>query len=126
MIKDYRIAQATERLQLGSLWQDGNWVFVQWDGKPMHPQTPTDWFAKFQVRHNLPHRKFHALRHTSATLLLTDGTNIKTVAARLGHSKITTTNRYVHNITSADEAAAASFAALLDRKTPEKSGTMNK
>lgn len=116
ILKQHKAAQMTERLQLGSLWQDGNWIFTQWNGKPMYPDTPSLWFRKFQERNNLPHRKFHALRHTSATMLLTDGTNIKTVAARLGHSKITTTNRYVHNITSADEAAANIFDDMFSPK----------
>ena len=70
--------------------------------KPMYPTTPTQWFSKFQKRNDLPHRKFHALRHTSATLLLSNGTNIKNVATRLGHTQLKTTNRYVHAVEQAE------------------------
>ena len=44
---------------------------------------------------------------------LTSGTNIKTVAARLGHTQLSTTNRYVHALRDADEAAAETFAELV-------------
>ena len=58
--------------------------------------------------------KFHALRHTSATLLLSNGTNIKNVATRLGHAQLKTTNRYVHAIEEAEKAAANALETLLD------------
>ena len=54
----------------------------------------------------LPHKKFHALRHTSATLSLIYGNDIKTVGERLGHSQMKTTNRYLHAIEEADRRAA--------------------
>ncbi len=109
MLKDYQIEQKLTRLKLGSQWQGDNWIFTQWNGKPMNPMTPTEWFNDFLKRYDLQHRKFHALRHTSATLLLTNGTNIKEVGSRLGHKKLSTTNRYVHEVASADAAAAQAF-----------------
>jgi integrase len=66
-------------------------VFTEEDGYVMNPQTPTKQFSKFLNRHNIRHLKFHGLRHTSATLLLANGYNIKTVSTRLGHSDIKTT-----------------------------------
>ena len=62
-------------------------------------------------------RKFHALRHTSATLLLSSGTNIKNVASRLGHSQLKTTDRYVHAIEEADRQAANTFDTLFTATT---------
>ena len=92
----------------------GNWIFTQRDGSPMHPSTPTHWFSKFLKKNHIPHRKFHAIRHTSATLLLSSGTDIKTVSARLGHTDISTTNRYVHAISESDKKAAKTFDAILN------------
>ena len=109
----YRKDQSAERQRLGDRWEDGDWIFTQWDGKPMNPQTPTRQFSKFLARHGIPHRKFHALRHTSATLLLMAGTNIKSVASRLGHTQLSTTNRYVHALRDADETAAMTFEGLV-------------
>ena len=79
----------------------------------MYPTTPTQWFAKFLKRNSLPHRKFHALSHTSATLLLSNGTNIKNVAARLGHTQLKTTNRYVHAVEQAERQAANTLELIL-------------
>ena len=70
----------------------------------------------FQKRNDLPHRKFHALRHTSATLLLSNGTNIKNVATRLGHTQLKTTNRYVHAVEQAERQAANTLELLLGGK----------
>lgn len=70
-------------------------------------------FSDFLKRNGLPHKKFHALRHTSATLLLVSGANIKNVSARLGHAQITTTNRYVHAIEEADRVAGDTLGNIV-------------
>lgn len=77
--------------------------------RTLNTTTPTSWFREFQERHEIPHHKFHALRHTSGTLLLSRGANIKTVASRLGHTQLSTANRYVHALEDADKAAADSL-----------------
>ena len=119
MLRKYRAEQNEYRLSLGDAWHGGEWVFIQADGKPMYPTTPTLWFSKFQKRNDLPHRKFHSLRHTSATLLLSNGTNIKNVASRLGHTQLKTTNRYVHAVEQAERDAANTLELILggNRKT---------
>lgn len=114
MLKQFKAVQAQTQLTLGDRWQGDNWIFTQADGKPMYPTTPTQWFSKFLKRNGLEHKKFHALRHTSATLLLSNGTNIKNVASRLGHSQLKTTNRYVHAVEQAEREAANTFETLLN------------
>ncbi|MEA4831025.1 MAG: site-specific integrase [Oscillospiraceae bacterium] len=113
LLKQYRTEQTVWQMSLGDRWAGEGWIFIQDDGKPMNPQTPTKWFSEFLKRHDIPHRKFHALRHTSATLLLSSGTNIKNVASRLGHTQLSTTNRYVHALKDADENAAMIFEKLI-------------
>ena len=90
----------------GNQWREHDWLFTQDNGEIMNPQTPTKQFSKFLERNHLKHRKLHSLRHTSATLLLYGGVNIKQVQERLGHGDITTTNKYLHYISEADEQAA--------------------
>ena len=61
--------------------------------------------------------KFHELRHTQATLLLASGEDVKTVQARLGHSKASTTlDMYAHAIPEKDKEAAQLIGDLLNGK----------
>lgn len=105
-----------ERMKLGTAWNGDDWVFTQWDGSIMHTQTPSRQFDKFLKKNGIPHRKFHSLRHTSATLLLYNGTDLKTVQERLGHADFTTTNKYLHLVEQADADAADNLEQLLEKR----------
>lgn len=74
------------------------WVFTQEDSpEPMHPDTPTSYFQRFGKRYGIEHFHPHKLRHTSASLAITHGADVVSVAARLGHSDSSTTLRmYAH------------------------------
>lgn len=74
------------------------WVFTQ-DGtpEPMHPQSPTRYFHKFGKRYGIADFHPHKLRHTSASLAITNGADIVSVSERLGHSDTAVTLRmYAH------------------------------
>ena len=74
------------------------WVFTQ-DGtpEPMHPQSPTRYFHKFGKRYGIADFHPHKLRHTSASLAITNGADIVSVSERLGHSDNAVTLRmYAH------------------------------
>ena len=88
LVKMLQQQHQEDKHRLGDRWKGDDWVFTQWNGEIMNPQTPTKQFDKFLKRHNLKHRKLHSLRHTSATLILYGGVNIRQVQARLGHSEI--------------------------------------
>lgn len=47
------------------------------------------------LENNIPYRKFHDLRHTFATLLLSHGANLITVKELLGHSSVKITEIYL-------------------------------
>lgn len=107
LLKEYKIKQAEEKDGVGSLWKGSDRLFTTWDGKPMHPDTISKWFPKFLARHNLPHIKFHALRHTSISMLIREGVHPKAISTRAGHSNISTTmDIYGHLLKSADREAA--------------------
>ena len=74
------------------------WVFTQDDSpEPIHPDTPTRYFQRFGKRYGIEHFHPHKLRHTSASLAITHGADVVSVAARLGHSDSSTTLRmYAH------------------------------
>ncbi|MCM1166046.1 MAG: site-specific integrase [Lachnospiraceae bacterium] len=113
LLKMLKAEKIKNTQRLGSQWIGGNWVFTQWNGEMMNPMTPTKQFSKFLNRNGLKHRKFHSLRHTSATLLLYAGVNIKQVQGRLGHGDIETTNKYLHLIEEADIEAVNKLDIML-------------
>lgn len=114
LLKEHRLQQTKELFKLGDKWIKSNKVFTQWNGKPIHPDTLTGWFAKFVKKNNLPPIHLHSLRHTNATLLIASGADLRTVSKRLGHSNMTTTsNIYTHAIQSADERAAELLEDIL-------------
>ena len=106
MLLQYKQEQDRLKQSLGTAWEGDDWIFIQDTGCIMYPTSPTEMFSDFLERNGLPHRTFHSLRHTSATMSLINGTDIKSVAARLGHSQIKTTNRYVHAIETTERKAA--------------------
>ena len=118
VLKKHKIEEKKKMLSLGKLWRGGefetNFVFTQNDGKPMHPDTPSKWFAKLIERRDLKKIIFHQLRHTSATMLINSGVNIKALSARLGHSDVSTTlDIYSHQLRSVDEAAAKKMENIM-------------
>lgn len=117
LIKLLHSEKQRQAQELGSAWIDGQWLFTQWNGEIMNPQTPTKQFSKFLKKNGLKHRKFHSLRHTSATLLLYGGVNLKQVQERLGHGDISTTNKYLHCLAEADEEAANILQNMLITQT---------
>ncbi len=92
----------------------------------MYPDTPYKAFKKFIKRYNatieneddkLPEITLHDLRHTSATLLIADNVDVKTVSNRLGHAQTSTTmNIYAAALKKKDEEAANSLEDMLKRK----------
>lgn len=61
--------------------------------------TLNDLLARHCIQANIPIITIHALRHTHASLLLFAGVSIASVARRLGHSSMTTTQKtYLHII----------------------------
>ena len=74
------------------------WVFNQ-DGTPdpMHPQSPTRYFKKFGAKYGIEDFHPHKLRHSSASIAITNGADVVSVSERLGHSDTAVTLRmYAH------------------------------
>lgn len=112
LLEQLRRSQRKDCLRAGTGWNSECCIFGD-KGIMLHPTTPTGWWRKFLRRNGLPHRPLHALRHTSATLLLANGVDIKTVSARLGHSSLEVTEIYLHLVTEADRRAAEVMEGIL-------------
>lgn len=126
LLNHWKIEQAQLRLSLGDKWEGDNYIFIQWNGRLMNPSTPYHTFKDIIEKYNktvtdealkLPNIRFHDLRHTSATLLISAHTDIKTVSARLGHAQTSTTmNIYAHSFKKLDEVASDTLEDILKDK----------
>ena len=108
LLKALKSEQKLAQFSMGSKWIDSGYVFVGDNGEPMHPHRPYKWFVNFLEKNNLPKITFHALRHTNASLLLAEGTDIVTLSGRLGHAdKNVTLNVYSHLLKSKEKQASS-------------------
>ena len=74
--------------------------------QPWNPDTMTHRYERYAARVGIP-SSLKELRHYSATQLLSNGVNLRTVAGRLGHAEGSTTLRfYAQFARPADQAAA--------------------
>ncbi len=116
MLRKYRQWQIEQRFKAGDQWCECDRLFTSWNGQPIHPDTITNWFAKFIKRSELPYVTLHSLRHTNATLMIAEGTDVCTVSRRLGHANTATTlNIYAHALKSKDREAANTIERTLSR-----------
>lgn len=124
--KNYRKEQLQYRMAIGDKWEGSNFVFIQSNGRQMHLDTPYNTFKKIIRRYNekiidqdkmLPEIPLHGLRHTSATLLISQNMDVRTVSNRLGHAQTSTTmDIYSHALKRMDEKAADVFEDLFSKK----------
>src|SRR5690625_761527 len=119
-IEKLKLQRKTEQFALkkDDRWRKGKHDFVLCDetGKPFHPQSMANWWKRFLKRHKLKYINIHALRHTSATLLINEGVHPKIISERLGHADIKTTmNIYGHALKKADKIATAKLDNVLFR-----------
>lgn len=114
LLEGYKAEQDKLRQDLGELWENNDRLFTQWNGSPMHPNTPATWFAKFCKRTGMRYINVHGLRHTNASLRINDGADIATISASLGHSNITTTlNVYTHEYEEIKAKSAANLGNMI-------------
>ena len=66
------------------------------NGKLLTPNFITVKHKELLEKHNLPHIRFHDLRHSCATLLISKGIPLEKIKEWLGHADITMTERYAH------------------------------
>jgi integrase/recombinase XerD len=70
-------------------------LFLRADGKPLTPTALDGMLRKLLARAGFGHRgRAHLFRHTTATLMLEGGADIRYIQAMLGHAELTTTQIY--------------------------------
>jgi integrase len=115
---DATTAEALKRLK--RLHQNlGPWILTVGE-RPVNPERIGAWWRRARDRAGVDSRwRLHDLRHWSATMSISRGHDIRTVANRLGHANPAMTLRvYAHAVESADGPVATMLGQILDEAEP--------
>jgi len=87
-------------------------LFTDTKGNPLKGKNVSTKWKKILVDCNIPHKKFHTIRHTYASMLLKNGVDIETVAELMGHSAISITQIYLHSSNNQKQEAVNKLNSL--------------
>jgi len=105
-LKQHRVRQLEAKLKSGAAWKDHDLVFCNYYGTFIDTSTLHKQFNDLLQVAGLPPMRFHDLRHSAATILLSMGVHPKIVQELLGHSNINMTlNTYSHVLPSMQQDA---------------------
>lgn len=112
-LKQHRTLQLQARLHVGAKWHEQDLVFPNIYGGYFRRSRLYATFKQLLKDAELPDMRFHDLRHSAATLLLSMGVPHKVVQEILGHSNISTTlNIYGHVTAQMQQQASDSMDQL--------------
>lgn len=113
----YKLEQDKMKAIYGNCWIDNDRLFVSEGGSPLHPNVPYNWLKRFCNSNGITFKGLHSFRHAMATTAITNGADIKTVSAVLGHSQTSTTlNIYSHAVKQANARAINIVADIINGK----------
>ena len=113
-LKQHRLRQIETKLKAGSFWEDHDYVFCTLTGTHLRPSHVVVEFKQLLSRADLPDIRFHDLRHSAATLLLSAGVHAKVVQEMLGHTQIgMTMDIYSHVLPSMQQDAVSRLNDLV-------------
>jgi integrase len=123
----HRERQDEFRRQFGPDYRDLDLIFANPDGSPLMPNSVSATVSRLCRRTGLPKgASLHVLRHSHASLLLSEGVDLATVSERMGHSNVRTTAEiYSHALRGKDQAAAQVWDDVMQRARSEKSKGIN-
>ena len=97
MLLDIKRKENENRCLFGKEYINNDYIFKWNNGKQYSQDYITAKFSKLLKENNLPHIRFHDLRHTCASLLIDNNYQLKDIQEWLGHADIqTTANIYGH------------------------------
>ncbi len=117
VLKHHRVQQLELHRKAGAAWQEHDLVFCGLHGNYLNPRYILKMFARVLKEADLPHLRFHDLRHSAATILLSMGVHPKVVQEILGHSTISMTmDTYSHVLPSMQKDAMQKWGDLFEEQ----------
>ncbi|MDF2884161.1 MAG: site-specific recombinase, phage integrase family [Clostridiaceae bacterium] len=97
ILQGQALQQKKDKLKVGESYVKSDFVFTTESGNTINVKNLFKSYKNLLIKASIPHKKFHALRHTYATNLFEREVPLKTVSKLLGHSDISiTANIYTH------------------------------
>lgn len=110
LLLELKKLQERNKKEFKSSYIQNDYIFVWADGKPYATEYVSQHFHRILVWNNLPIIRFHDLRHSCASILLSKGFTLKDVQEWLGHADISlTANIYGHLDIERKKSIANSF-----------------
>ncbi|WP_280770078.1 tyrosine-type recombinase/integrase [Salipaludibacillus daqingensis] len=103
-LQSHKAKISKQKESLEAIYTDYDLVVCSNHGTPLNPANVRRSLNQLIVEAKVPKIRFHDLRHTHATSLLSKGINVKVVSERLGHSNIKITlDTYSHVLPTMQE-----------------------
>jgi integrase len=113
LLRTVKVGQRQERLAAGSQWRAAGFVFTTELGEPCDPRNALRALKVAAHKAGLPTTVgLHTLRHSAASVMLTNGVPLKVVSEILGHSSIAITGDIYGHVSP--EIASSALATLGD------------
>ena len=111
LLKKTKQEQEKNKALLGNEYFKSDYIICKKNGELYKPNYLSNEFKKFLERNGLPHIKYHALRHTCATIANEMGITLFDIASMLGHSSIAITSKiYTHQLDKTNSKAVVAVA----------------
>ena len=121
LLKKHKIEQRKLQMTLGSTFLHPEMVFTSATGNYKDRSSLNTSLKRFLKGTEFEYLTLHKLRHTNATLLLNNGTDLKIVSDHLGHGDIhVTANTYTAVLDSSRKKTAELMDDILTGQTPNK------
>jgi integrase len=118
VLEQHRQRQGAEAAFLGTAWPDTDQIFTTITGTLVDPRSFNKRFNALQEQASVPHVRLHDLRHLHVSLLVRRGTDLRTIADRVGHADPAfTLRKYAHMFEEQRRAAAVNLRELLSTPT---------
>lgn len=116
-LKEHFVHPLENKLKVGAGWQDHDYVFCTLHGTHLNPNHIVGEFKKLLKQADLANSRFHDLRHSAASLLLSLGIHPKVVQELLGNTQIgITMDVYSHLLPGMQKDAMSKLDEALKKK----------
>lgn len=125
IFQEARESQAENHRLFGREYHPSEYIFTWPDGRLIPPDHVTKKFSKLLRENDLPHIRFHELRHSCASLLINEGFTLKDIQEWMGHADIqTTANIYGHLDVARKQSMADKLGSALGGLVAVPGGTV--